>query len=89
MRQKFDVKKELIKCKFCNKVLRTQGAILGSIRDWEEKYREKGELEYQRACNIQTRLLKAISRLTESETNAIITLIDPNTCWDSENINSI
>jgi len=84
---KFDVKKERIKSKLHLETERFKEYISGSVDEWGERYKEKGEKQNQKICDIEERLLKAIPHLTKSETDDLIKVKD---IWSHrENVDSI
>ena len=75
MNRKFDIKKELIKCKLRNNVMRTEYKIRDCMRQWGRVYHPKGLIELKRVNEIKEQLLKAIYHLTESETDNLVDLL--------------
>jgi len=69
-------KKEHIKHKLCLETERFKDYISDSVDEWGERYREKGEKQYQKICAIEEQLLKAIPHLTESEKDNLIEIMD-------------
>lgn len=69
-------KKERIKHKFRLETEKFKGYISDNVDKWGERYREKGEKQNQKICDIEERLFKTIPHLTESETNDLIKIMD-------------
>ena len=89
LEQKFDIKKELIKCRLRSEALSYRRRINYSIEKWWEKSEEKGKIEWIKVCTYEIRLLKAIDSLTESKTNKIIEVLNIHSPNQIETIRSI